>query len=55
MIQMRWYSTDNKLETLQFRQLYDTTVYAGNPTPEQKLMYANYQWSEWTDVPKVKE
>ena len=55
MVQMRWYSTGNKGETLQYRQLYDSTVYAGTPTPEQKLMNANYKWSEWMDVPKVKE
>jgi len=32
---------------------YDTTIYAGMPTEEQKLKTANYQWSEWMNVPEV--
>ena len=55
MIQMRWYSSYNKPITLQYRQYYNTTIYAGMPTEKQKLETANYQWSEWMDVPEVKE
>ncbi len=52
MVQMRWYKT-NSSKTLQYRVKYDTTIYAGMPTEEQKLKTANYQWSEWMDVPEV--
>ena len=55
MIQMRWYSTDNKPRTLQYRQMVNTTVYAGMPTEQQKMATAKYEWSEWKDVPEVKE
>jgi hypothetical protein len=49
---MRWYKT-NSSKTLQYRVKYDTTIYAGMPTEEQKLKTANYQWSEWMNVPEV--
>ena len=52
MVQMRWYKT-NSSKTLQYRVKYNTTIYAGMPTEEQKLKTANYQWSEWMDVPEV--
>lgn len=55
MIQMRWYSTNNTQRRLQYRQQYNTTVYAGMPTEKQKLETASYQWSEWIDVPHVHE
>ena len=52
MVQMRWYKT-NSSKTLQYRVKYNATIYAGMPTEEQKLKTANYQWSEWMDVPEV--
>ncbi len=52
MVQMRWYKT-NSSKTLQYRVKYNTTVYAGMPTEREKLETANYQWSEWMDVPEV--
>ena len=52
MVQMRWYKT-NSSKTLQYRVKYDTTIYAGMPTEREKLETANYQWSEWMDVPEV--
>lgn len=52
MIQMRWYKT-NSSKTLQYRVKYNATIYAGMPTEEQKLKTANYQWSEWMNVPEV--
>ena len=56
MIQLRWYSTINyPTPKLQYRQQYNTTVYAGMPTEEQKMQTAKYEWSEWIDVPTVKE
>jgi hypothetical protein len=55
MIQMRWLVTTNKPQPkLQFRQMYNTTVYAGMPTEMQKLETAKFEWSEWMDVPIVK-
>ena len=53
MIQLRWYSSNNKQRVLQYRQQYNATVYAGWPTEMQKLETANYEWSDWTDVPEV--
>jgi hypothetical protein len=38
---------------LQYRQLVNTTIYAGTPTEQQKLETANYSWTDWTDVPQV--
>lgn len=56
MIQMRWYATVNRPEPrLQYRQQYNTTIYAGMPTEKQKLETAKYEWSDWMDVPMVKE
>ncbi len=52
MVQMRWYKT-NSSKTLQYRVKYNTTVYAGMPTEKEKLETANYQWSEWMNVPEV--
>ena len=52
MVQMRWYKT-NSSKTLQYRVKYNATIYAGMPTEEQKLKTANYQWSEWMNVPEV--
>lgn len=55
MVQLRWYSSHNKPQRLQYRQLYNTTVYAGMPTEMQKLETAKFEWSDWMDVPEVKE
>ena len=56
MIQMRWYQPPEfTTPILQYRQQYNTTVYAGMPTEKQKLETAKYAWSDWTDVPIVKE
>jgi hypothetical protein len=52
MVQLRWYKT-NSSKTLQYRVKYNATIYAGMPTEEQKLKTANYQWSEWMNVPEV--
>ena len=40
---------------LQYRQMVNATIYAGMPTEQQKLETANYQWTEWIDVPQVFE
>ncbi len=54
MIELRWYQSDNKPCTLQYRQMVNTTVYAGMHTEEQKLATASYAWTEWKDVPEVR-
>ena len=61
MVQLRWYKMVRTLggselhntKKLQYRVKYNTTVYAGMPTEREKLETANYQWSEWMDVPEV--
>jgi hypothetical protein len=68
MIELRWlrrgtgrqiydrYGLDaDEVETvLQYRQKVDTTVRAGlNWSNDDLAKTANYQWSEWTDVPTV--
>lgn len=53
MIELRWYSTDNKSRTLQYRQRIDTTIRAGMWSNEDLARTANYQWSDWADVPEV--
>lgn len=56
MIQLRWYKTVNYPEPkLQYRQMYNTTVYAGMHTEMQKLETGKFEWSEWIDVPMVFE
>jgi hypothetical protein len=57
MIQMRWYATVNRPEPrLQYRQQYDVTIRAGlNWSNEELARTAKYEWSDWMDVPMVKE
>ena len=55
MIELRWYSTDNKPRTLQYRQKIDTTVRAGMWSNMKIIETANYQWTDWADVPEVFE
>jgi hypothetical protein len=38
---------------LQYRQKVDVTIRAGNWSSEGIAQTANYQWSEWRDVPTV--
>ena len=53
MMEMRWYDTGER-KVLQYRQKLDITIRAGmNWTPDQLARTANYQWSEWIDVPTV--
>lgn len=37
---------------LQYRQMYNSTIYAGMPTQEQMNQTAKMVWSEWKDVPE---
>lgn len=53
MIEMRWLVPVNGEKVLQYRQMVDTTVYAGNgPFPDSAK---KMQWSEWKDVPLESE
>lgn len=53
MMELRWYDTGER-KVLQYRRRVDATIRAGmNWTPEQLANTANYQWTEWTDVPTV--
>ena len=40
---------------LQYRQMIDVTVRAGIWPADDIVRTANYQWSEWKDVPEVIE
>jgi hypothetical protein len=67
MIELRWlerktgktlmndwgYYYDETDRVLQYRQKVDTNIYAGFNRPEKFM--PNMQWSEWKDVPIVKE
>ena len=53
MIELRWYSSDNRQRRLQYRQQVDITVRAGMWPNEDLVRTANYQWTEWQDVPEV--
>lgn len=48
MIQLRWYVEGDK-RTLQYRQQYDATIFAGLNRPVNHT--PNMQWSDWTEVP----
>jgi hypothetical protein len=56
MIELRWFirnGWDGPESILQYRQKIDVNVYAGlGPFPDStKIM----EWSEWKDVPEVKD
>lgn len=53
MMQLRWLVTNYQQPKLQYRQQYNSTVYAGMPTEEQKMKTAVMVWSDWMDVPSV--
>jgi hypothetical protein len=43
------------IKKLQYRQKIDVTVRAGIWPADDIVRTANYQWSEWKDVPEVVE
>ena len=59
MVEMRWldkpnYSGIEVPKVLQYRQMIDTTIRAGGAGTWDSASLertANYQWSEWKDVP----
>lgn len=55
MVNLRWVVKPHGERVLQYRQKYDTTVRAGMFNALEELKTANYQWSEWMDVPVVQE
>jgi hypothetical protein len=40
---------------LQYRQQYNATVYAGMPSEDFKNQTAKIVWSDWKDVPEVRD
>lgn len=55
MVEMRWLvrdGWDGPERVLQYRQMLDKRVFAGFP-PENYM--PKLEWSEWKDVPAVKE
>ena len=61
MIEMRWLvrpGWDGPERVLQYRQQIDITVRAGGAGTWDNTSIAqtaNYQWSEWLDVPEIVE
>lgn len=59
MIELRWLirqGWDGPEKVLQYRQKVDTTIRAGtNWTLPETRITTNMQWSNWTDVPEVKD
>ena len=61
MIEMRWLvrpGWDGPERVLQYRQQIDITVRAGGAGTWDNASIAqtaNYQWSEWLDVPEIVE
>lgn len=56
MIEMRWYVPVTGDKVLQYRQKVDVTVRAGGAGTWDSasiVRTANWQWSEWRDVPEV--
>lgn len=55
MIEMRWLVPVEGEQKLQYRQKIDVTVRAGQWDAASVAQTANWQWSEWRDVPLVAE
>ena len=56
MFELRWRirnGWDGPEKVLEYRVKQDVTVWAGMPTQEQINACANYQWSNWKEVPEV--
>ena len=66
MMELRWLTRDSKLDisedytpcyakerVLQYRQMYNATVYAGMPGQDFMNQTAKMVWSDWKDVPEV--
>ncbi len=55
MIELRWLVPVEGEQKLQYRQQIDVTVRAGQWDAASVAQTANWQWSEWRDVPLVAE
>jgi len=55
VIEMRWLVPVEGEQKLQYRQQIDVTVRAGQWDAASVAQTANWQWSEWRDVPLVAE
>lgn len=55
MIEMRWLVNNDHSRRLQYRQKIDTTIRAGMWSNMKILETADYQWSDWRDIPEVHE
>lgn len=54
MIELRWLVNNDNSRRLQYRQKVDTTIRAGLwSNPVDIMQTANYQWSDWADVPEA--
>jgi hypothetical protein len=53
MMEMRWNVTQEGTKTLQYRQQYNSTIYAGMPDQYFVNRTAKMVWSDWKDVPTV--
>lgn len=53
MVELRWLINNDGSRRLQYRQQVDTTIRAGLWANEDVVKTANYQWSDWSDVPEV--
>lgn len=52
-VKLRWVIKPGDRRVLQYAVKYDTTVRAGMWDNENIVKTANYQWSDWIDVPEV--
>lgn len=55
MIELRWLVPVEGERKLQYRQQIDVTFRAGQWDTASIAQTANWQWSEWRDVPLVSE
>jgi hypothetical protein len=55
VIELRWLVPVEGERKLQYRQQIDVTVRAGQWDTASVAQTANWQWSEWRDVPLVAE
>ena len=52
-MQLRWVVTNYQRPKLQYRYKMDTTIRAGMWSNEDMLKTANFEWTDWLDVPSV--
>ena len=58
MVELRWlvrHSWDGPVKVLQYRQQFDSNVYAGDPAGFQFPIKPTMAWSPWKDVVTVED